>query len=111
MVGQIDELAFYDLASGLTGQAIADHFGVHAGTGGEFELVVNSYNPDTHELSVSANNIPAGQSFHLRSSTDLQTFSPLSPPVNFDSTSTQPFVIDTAGAPKLFLQAFGGVSP
>jgi len=110
--GQIDELAFYDLSGGLTGQDIADHFlALPEGPGGQMALVIDSYNPDTNELIVRVNNIPEGQDFHLRSSTDLVTFSAFSPGFSFDSTTTQPFVIDSAGAPKLFLRVFDGVSP
>ena len=110
--GQIDELAFYDLSGELTGQDIADHFfALPPAPVGEMALVIDSYNPDTNELIVRVNSIPVDQDFHFRSSTDLETFSPFSPGFSFDSTTTQPFVIDTAGAPKLFLQVFEGVSP
>ncbi len=50
--------------------------------------------------------------FHLRSSTDLQTFVPLVPPFDFDSATPQPFVIPVSPGtvPKLFFRAEEGSS-
>jgi hypothetical protein len=76
------------------------------------QLSVASYNPGTGILSINASGIPAG-TFHLRSSTNLQTFTPLVPPVNFDSSTPQPLQIQVNPntVPKLFFRAEEGASP
>jgi hypothetical protein len=113
MIGQVDELALYDLAGGtLTGQDLADHFqSVGGGEGPLPQLIVESYDPATSELRLNVGAVPPGRMFHLRGSTDLEVFTPLSPPVNFDSTTPQPLIIPTGGAPRFFVQVFEGVSP
>ena len=57
------------------------------------QLIASGYNPGTGMLSISANNIPAGNDFHLRRSTDGVTFTPLSPAFDFSSTTPQPFMV------------------
>jgi hypothetical protein len=87
----------------LAGQAPALPFG----------LSISPYNPNTGTVSITAPGLPAGATFHLRSSDDLQTFVPLVPPFNFDSTTAQPFVIpvNPSTADKLFFRAEEGTSP
>ena len=113
MKGQIDELALYNLAGGtLTGQDLADHF--QAVGGGEEPLpqpIVESYDPATSELRLNVGAVPPGRMFHLRGSTDLEVFTPLSPPVNFDSTTPLPLIIPTGGAPRFFVRVVEGASP
>ena len=110
--GHMDELAFYDLSTGgLSGQDIADHFGVIVAGPSEVDLVINGYDPGTGLLSVSVNSLPAGQIFHLRTAVDLQTFVPLAPTFDFDSNTPQPFQIDTGGSSELYLQVFDGPTP
>jgi Bacterial TSP3 repeat len=76
------------------------------------QLSVASYDPGSGTLSINASGIPAG-TFHLRSSTDLQTFVPLVPAFEFNSSTPQPFVIPVApgSVPKLFFRAEEGPSP
>ncbi len=113
MVGQIDELAFYDLDGGaITGQDIADHYlALGDGAGQMPQLVVESFDAATSELRVELRQVPPGKMFHLRGSTDLEEFTPLSPPVHFDSDTPSPLVIQTGGQPRFFLKAFEGESP
>lgn len=79
----------------------------------DFGLSVSPYNAGTGTIRITAAGIPAGQTFHLRGSDNLQSFVPLSPPFNFDSTTPQPFVIPvTPGTvPKRFFRAEEGASP
>ena len=79
------------------------------GSAPELELVVNGVNGEF--LSISVNGIPAGQIFHLRTSADLETLSPLAPAFDFDSNSPQPFQVNTGGASDLFIQVFEGATP
>jgi hypothetical protein len=113
MTGQIDELALYDLSGGtLTGQDLAVHFQAAGGGGAPLpQPIVQSYDPATSELRLNAGAVPPGRMFHLRGSTNLEVFTPLSPPVNFDSTTPQPLIIHTGGAPRFFIQVFEGTSP
>lgn len=76
------------------------------------QLSVASYDAGTGLLSINATGIPAG-TFHLRSSTDLQSFVPLVPAFEFNSSTPQPFVIPVApgSVPKLFFRAEEGPSP
>lgn len=76
------------------------------------QLSVASYDAGTGTLSINATGIPAG-TFHLRSSTDLQSFVPLVPAFEFNSSTPQPFVIPVAPGtvPKLFFRAEEGPSP
>jgi hypothetical protein len=79
----------------------------------DIQLSVASFNVGTGILSINAAGIPAGSTFHLRSSTDLQAFVPVNPPVNFDSTTPQPIQIpvDPNAVQKLFFRAEEGPSP
>ncbi len=75
------------------------------------QLSVAAYDAGAGTLSLTATGIPAG-TFHLKSSTDLQTFVPLVPAFEFDSSTPQPFVVPVApGMPKLFFRAEEGASP
>lgn len=76
-------------------------------------LRISGYNPGTGTISIWADGIPPGQTFHLRSSTNLQSFVPFAPPFNFDSTTPQPFVVPVSPTtvPKLFFRAEEGASP
>jgi hypothetical protein len=76
-------------------------------------LGISAYDPVNGTISLTAAGIPAGETFHLRSSTDLQDFVPFEPPFDFDSTTPQPFVIpvDPDTEPKLFLRAQEGPTP
>jgi hypothetical protein len=114
MIGQIDELALYDLSGGMLGGLdLANHFLALDGDGDQPppQPVVAGFDPATSELSLNLGTVPAGRMFHLRGSTDLEVFAPLSPPVNFDSTTPQPLIIQTGGEPRFFLRVFEGVSP
>jgi hypothetical protein len=114
MVGQIDELALYDLSGGtVTGLDLAGHFQAVDGGGDQTppQPVVASFDPATSELRINLGTVPAGRMFHLRGSTDLEVFAPLSPPVNFDSTTPQPLIIHTDGEPRFFIRVYEGASP
>jgi hypothetical protein len=111
MTGQIDELAFYDLSGGaFTAQDLAGHHAVLLAAGNA-RLVVNAYDPATMELGLSFDPLPPGRMFHLRGSTDLRTFSPLEPPIDFDTDTPQPLIVPTHGEPRFFVQAYEGASP
>ena len=79
----------------------------------DIKLSVASFNASTGILSLNAYGIPADTTFHLRSSTDLQNFVPLSPPVNIDSTTPQPIQIpvNPNSVQKLFFRIEEGASP
>lgn len=65
-------------------------------------------------LLVEVGNIPeTAQVFHLRQSTDGEDFQPLSPALDFDHTTRQPFVVLRAAEPEpvLLLQVFEGSTP
>lgn len=64
-------------------------------------------------VSITAAGIPEGETFHLRSSIDLESFVPLAPGFDFDSTTPQPFVIsvDPDVVPKVFFRAEEGPTP
>jgi hypothetical protein len=76
-------------------------------------LTVASFDAGAGTLSLTASGIPAGQTFHLRNSTDLQTFVPFEPAFDFTSATPQPFVIpvDPEVVPKLFFRAEDGPTP
>jgi len=76
------------------------------------QLAVTGYDAGTGILSLTATNIPDGQTFHFEKSSDLETFTPLSPVFDFDSNTAQPFAIpvDTATDPALFFQVFNGAT-
>ena len=75
------------------------------------QLRVESFTGNMINLSVDG--LPEGETFHLRSSPNLQGFLPLNPPFDFNSTTTQPFAIpvNPGAQPRLFFQAFEGASP
>ena len=54
-------------------------------------------------------NIPAGQTFHFRFSTNGRDFSLPPEHFDFDSTTTQPFTLPSA-EPLLLIQVFAGPS-
>jgi hypothetical protein len=56
------------------------------------QLSVADYDAEAGTLSLMATGIPEG-TFHLRSSTDLGTFTPLDPAFDFDANTPQPFVV------------------
>jgi hypothetical protein len=64
-------------------------------------------------LTISVENIPNGQTFHLRQSPDLTNFLPLTPPINITDTTPQPVAItvDRTTHPKLFFTIGAGASP
>lgn len=104
--GGIDDLRVYDKVLNATEVANL------VSPGSSFQLTVAGYDPLTGILNLAATGIPAGQTFHLRQSTDLQSFGILSPAFDFDSTTPQPFAIpvDPETVPKLFFRAFEGPS-
>jgi hypothetical protein len=75
------------------------------------ELCIFSLTGDT--LTLTFKNIPSGQTFHLRQSTDLINFAPFSPPLDITDTTSQPLEIqvDLATSPTLFIRAYEGASP
>jgi hypothetical protein len=77
------------------------------------QLAVATVDAGAGTVSITAAGIPAGKTFHLRSSIDLQSFVPLAPGFSFDSTTPQPFVIavDPDVVPKVFFRAEEGPSP
>lgn len=79
----------------------------------DIKLSVASFNATTGALSLNAAGIPANATFHLRSSTNLQSFAPLSPPVNIDSNTPQPIQIQVNPntVQKLFFRIEEGPSP
>lgn len=74
-------------------------------------LSVQGLTGDTLTLTVT--NIPSGQTLHLRQSTDLINFEPLSPPIDLTDTTPQPLAItiDPTTHPKLFFTVGAGASP
>ena len=64
-------------------------------------------------LTLAVENILNGQTFHLRQSTDLVNFEPLSPPVDITATTPQPMAItvDPTVRSKLFFTVYPGLSP
>ncbi len=64
-----------------------------------------------HQLRIAT--LAPRQSFHLRQSTDLTNFQPLSPPIDITVTTAQPLAItvDRTTNPKLFYAVFAGSSP
>ncbi|MCW1884921.1 thrombospondin type 3 repeat-containing protein [Luteolibacter flavescens] len=77
------------------------------------QLRVTGFDRVAGTMSLMATGIPAGETFHLRSSTNLQSFVPLVPAFNFNSNTPQPFVVPVAPGtvPKLFFRAEEGASP
>ena len=73
-------------------------------------LGVESLAENTLRLTVE--NIPAKQTFHLRASSDLVAFTPLTPSFDFDDTTIQPFaiVVDTTLNQSLFFQVYEGAT-
>ncbi len=64
-------------------------------------------------FTFNVENIPSGQTYHLRQSTDLLNFVPVSPPVDITDTTPQPLAVtvDTETQPKLFIGVSEGASP
>jgi len=64
-------------------------------------------------LTFSVENIPNGQTFHLRQSPDLTNFLPLTPPIDITDGTPQPVAItvDRTAYPKLFFTVGAGASP
>lgn len=62
---------------------------------------------------VAVENVLSGQTFHLRQSTDLTNFQPLSPPISITATTPQPMAItvDRTRHPRLFFSVYAGQSP
>lgn len=60
-------------------------------------------------LNATVDNIPPGQTFHVRGSLDGQTFTPLAPALDFTAATPQPLQI-TGTAPTMFIQVFEGPS-
>jgi len=63
-------------------------------------------------LTLAVENILIGQTFHLRQSTDLTSFEPLSPPINITATTPQPMTItvDPTTLSPLFFTVYAGPS-
>jgi hypothetical protein len=66
---------------------------------------------NTPLLNVTVNNLPAGD-FHIRKSTDGQSFDPFVPGVDVNGATPMPLEIpvDTGMSPTLLLQVFEGLS-
>lgn len=80
-------------------------------TGGpELSLNIPGYNRATGELTLTIGNIPEGQTFHLRRSSDGSTFTPVGAGLDFDSTTPQPIRVPVTGR-TLLIQAFAGSTP
>lgn len=64
------------------------------------------------ELQFKVTGTPPGQTFHLRQSTDGETFVPLASPFDFDSSTAFPatITVDPGGNPELLYQVFEGAS-
>ena len=64
-------------------------------------------------LSLTVENIPSGETFHLRQSTDLTNFVPLSSPIDITDATPQPLVItlEPAMHPRSFFSVYAGASP
>lgn len=64
-------------------------------------------------LTLTIENIPSGQTFHLRNSADLTNFEPLTPPIDITDATPQPMAItvDPATHPALFFSVYAGASP
>ena len=115
MTGQIDELAIYDLAgASYDGREIANHYHILLAADVDDSpprLMVENFNRANREMSIRFGAISAGRIYHLRGSTDLVEFTPLSPPVNFDSNTPMPLIVTTPDEPRFFVKAFAGTSP
>ncbi len=64
-------------------------------------------------LTLTVGNIPSGETFHLRQSTDLTNFVPLSSPIDITDATPQPLTItvDPATQPALFFAVFPEATP
>lgn len=75
-------------------------------------ITPGAYDADSGTLALTISGIPAGDTFHLRSSTDGQTYSILNPAI--DLTSETPFPlqvpVDPDGDSAILLQVFEGSS-
>ncbi|WP_193214047.1 hypothetical protein [Luteolibacter marinus] len=92
--------------------AVANTWEKLAGEAGlPIQLTVSALDSGAGTMSITATGIPEG-TFHLRSSSDLETFIPLVPPFDFDATTPQPFVIPVSPGtdPALFFRAEEGPS-
>lgn len=66
-----------------------------------------------NNLRLVVENVPSGQTVHLRKSSDGQTFVPLSPAVNITASTSQPIDIpaNLAADSTMLLQVYEGASP
>ena len=64
-------------------------------------------------LTLTVENIPSGETFHLRQSTDLTNFEPLSTPIDITDATPQPMAItvDPATHPAMYFSVYAGASP
>ena len=71
-----------------------------------------TYNAANSRLLINVEGIPVGPTFHLKSSTTLQNWTVLSPPVDFTSDTTQPLAVpvDVNVDPKRFFRVESGAS-
>ncbi len=57
----------------------------------DLKIAIDSLEDDT--LNVTIEDVPAGQTFHLQGSSDLQSFAPFEPAIEFDSSTLQPIAV------------------
>ncbi len=106
--GAIDEVKIFDRPL-LTSEILAEMAGPPV-----LPMTSVAYDTVANQLSFRIlSGIPAGQTFHFRSSTDLQTWVPFVSGGNFTIASPQPFVFssDSDVTPKLFIMPFQGATP
>ncbi len=107
--GAVDEAKVFDLD-----MTAAQILAASAGPASSSMRVSNvTYDAITSRLLLTVQGIPAGPTFHLRSSTTLQGWIPLTPAINFNSATPQPLSVPvTPGSiPKQFFRVQDGVSP
>lgn len=113
--GKIDDVAVF--ASALSGGDISTI--MNEGVAGfltpgaaPMEIEIAPYTVGSGMVELTISNIPADETFHLRSSTDGQTFDPLTPAIDFDENTAQPMAVpvDPAAVPVLLLRAYEGPS-
>ena len=107
--GAVDEAKIFDLAMTADQVSTASQPPV----GSAIVISAISYDEANSRVLLTVTGIPAGPSFHLRSSTTLQTWTPLSPGITFDSTTPQPLAVpvNVGTQPKRFFRVEDGASP
>jgi hypothetical protein len=106
--GVIDEVKIFDRPL-ITSEVVAAMAAPPTGPV-ELDLVITPAALAGANLTIDVNGVPAGQTFHLRSSNDGVTFTPIG--FDFDSTTVFPttITVDPGATPRAIYQAWTGPS-